>query len=36
MNTICDEKEEINDDHDYEYEIDKKLVEANGAKSKYN
>ena len=23
-------------DHNYEYEIDKQLVEANGAKSKYN
>ena len=29
---MCDQKEGINDDHGYEYEIDKKLVEANESK----
>jgi hypothetical protein len=34
VKTICDEKGGINDDHDYEYEVDKNLVEVNGDKSK--
>ena len=36
MPTIFDVKEELNDDYDYVYEIDKKFVEANEAKSEYN
>jgi hypothetical protein len=33
---IVDVKEELDDDHDHENEIDKKFVEARGAKLKYN